>query len=212
MELQRATIRRFDAATWQADVELVGAHTALLSGVPVATSLGAALVAPGSQVWVCLSAEGNPADAAIVAPWGAPPGPWVSSRLWRPTLVSAERTDPLTCSSATFAEVPGLAVTLAVEVESMVLLGLVATVHLETAGCSYGLAFHHDDGHEATALTPAAALGGPGAAAGERRPLAWLALQTAIAPGEHTFRLKHRVADGEAVLEAARVVALVAAA
>jgi len=67
MELERATIRRFDPATWQADLELAGAPMALLSGVPVAATIGPELLAPGSRVWVLLSTQRNPADGLVLA-------------------------------------------------------------------------------------------------------------------------------------------------
>lgn len=201
MSIHRATIRRFDPLTWQADVELAGAPTALLAGVPVAACLGEALLAPGSRAWVWLSDEGNPADAVVLAPWGGPPAPWVTSRLWRPALASAALTAPAACASPTFIAVPGLSVGLTVEVESAVLLLLAATGTL-APGAAYSVAFWHDDAHEATPLAPAATLGA------ERWALTWLGLQTAVAAGSHTFTVRHCVAGGGATMEQARLLAM----
>lgn len=67
MEIKRALIRRFDPATWRADVELAGAPMALLVGVPVAANLEAALLTPGRRACVLLSGEGNPADCVVLA-------------------------------------------------------------------------------------------------------------------------------------------------
>lgn len=203
MHIQRATIRRFDPSTWRADLELAGAPAALLAGVPVAATLGPQLAAPGRRVWILLSDEGNPAGGAVLAPCGAPPPPWVSSRLWKPTLATAELASPQACASPSFVDLPGLQLALTIETASAVLLLLAAAGSL-AAGAAYRLAFYHDDAHESTQLTPVAAPGG------ERWALAWLALQTAVAPGDHTFALKHCVTGGAATVEAARVVALVA--
>jgi len=204
MSIHRATIRRFDPATWKADVELAGSPTALLAGLPVAADLGEALLAPGSRAWVWLSDGGNPADAVVLAPWGEPPEPWVTSRLWKPALVTAALAAPAACLSATFEAVPGLSVTLALEVGSRVLLLLAAAGTL-APGAAYSAAFYHDDAHEATQLAPVATL------AAEHWALSWLALQTAVAPGTHTFVVKHAVTGSGAMVAAARVVAIVAA-
>lgn len=201
MSIHRATIRSFDPLAWQADVELAGAPTALLAGVPVAANLGEALLAPGSRAWVLLSGEGNPADAVVLAPWGAPPVPWVTSRLWRPALASATLPAPVACTSPTFIAVAGLSVGLSVEVESTVLLLLAAAGTL-APGATYAIAFWHDDPHEATPLAPAAALGG------EQWALTWLGLQAAVAPGSHSFAVRHRVTGGGATMEQALLLAL----
>ncbi len=208
MQIHRGIIRNFDPATWRADVELLGALTGLLPGVAVAAHLGADLVAAGAKVWVCLSDEGNPADGAVLAPYGAAPAPWVTSRLWKPTLLTAERTAALTCSSTSFVAASGLSLTVALEVPGTVLLLLAATAQLGSNGITYTVAFYHDDGHETTQLTPVQAVGGSGAGAGEAWPLAWLALQAGVAAGTHTFDLKHHVSSGQATLQRARVVAI----
>ena len=205
MEIQRATIRRFDEAAWQADLELAGAPGALLVGVPVAATIGPALVTPGSRVWVLCPGQGSPADGLVLAPYGAPPVPWVSSRLWKPALATTELSGPQACASPAFVDVPGLQLALAVEVTSTVLLLLAAGGTL-AAGAAYELAFYHDDGHETTQLTPVAPVGG------ERWALTWLAMQTIVAPGAHTFTLKHRASGGQGVTEVARVVAVAASA
>lgn len=211
MHMQRAIVRRFDPSTWQADLELTGAPTALLPGVPVAAHLGPALLAPGCQVWVCLSGEGNPADGAVLAPFGAPPAPWVSSRLWRPTIATAERTSLAACNSTSFVAVPGLSVTVALEVTGTVLLLLAATGYISNNGITYTLAFYHDDAHETTQLTPVEDLGSAVADVNEPWNLTWLALQSGVAAGNHTYLVKHRVSAGQANLQRGRIVALVAA-
>jgi len=208
MRIERGIIRGFDPGSWRASIELVGAPAALLAGVPVAGDLGPELLALGSQVWVCLSGEGNPADGAVLVPYGAAPAPWVTSRLWKPTLVTAERTSSLLCSSTSFVTVPGLSLPVTLEVPGSVLLLLAATGSATAAGISYTLAFYHDDSHESTQLSPIETAGGSGAPANENWTLTWLALQTAIAAGEHTFTLRHRVTSGQATLQRARVLAL----
>ncbi len=209
MEIYRAIVRHFDPATWRADLELAGAHTALLTGVPVAADLGEDLVSPGTRVWVCLSGEGNPADGTVLVPYGAPPSPWVTSRLLRPTLATAERTAPAPCSSAAFDDVPGLALSLTLVVEGTVLLLLAATGSVGGSGASYTLALYHDDEHETTQLAPMETVGGPGADGGESWNLSWWALQAAVAAGTHTFLLKHCASGGEGVLVRGRVLAVV---
>ncbi|MDI7276011.1 MAG: hypothetical protein QME94_08520 [Anaerolineae bacterium] len=208
MHIQRAIVRSFDAGTWRASVEILGAHTALLTGVPVAGDLGPGLLPPGTRVWVCLSEEGNPADAAVLVPYGAVPSPWVTSRLWRPTLASAVRSSPVTCSATAYEPVPGLSVSLAIEVASTVLLLMAGSGYLATAGISYTLALFHDDAHESSELAPVVEIGGSGAAAGPGQSLAALALQSGVQPGTHTFVVRHRVSAGSAVLSRGRVVAL----
>jgi len=208
MHIARGIIRSFDPATWRANVELLGAHTALLAGVPVAANLGPDLLAGGSKVWVCLSDEGNPADGAVLVPYGAAPSPWVTSRLWRPTLASAERATALSCTSTAYVDVAELQVSLDLEVTSSVLLLLAATGHLAAGAISYTLAFFHDDAHETTLLAPFQSVGGAGAPGNESWALTWLALQTAVAAGTHSFVVKHRVSAGEAVLHCGRIVAL----
>ncbi len=208
MQIERGIIRNFDPTTWRADVELMGAHTALLAGVPVAGNLGPGLLATGTRVWVCLSAEGNPLDGAVLVPYGGAPVPWVSSRLWKPSLVTAERTTLASCTSASFVNVPGLSLGLSLEVTSSVLLLLAATGFLSNGDITYSLAFYHDDAHETTQLTPIEAIGGAGAAASEYYALAYMGLQTDVAPGAHTFVLKHRVSSGQGNLQRGRVVAL----
>lgn len=208
MHITRGIIRAFNSAAWQADVEIVGAPTSLLAGVPVAADLGPDLLPPGSKVWVCLSEEGNPADGAVLASYGAAPSPWVTARMWKPGFVAAERTAPVSCSSTAFVDVPDLSVTLTLEVAGNVLLFLAATGELAASGIAYTLAFYHDDAHETTQLSPVETVGGPGAAASGAWNLAWLALQTGVAPGDHTFVLKHRVSAGGATLHRGRVVAI----
>ena len=208
MPIQRATLRSFNPATWRANVELVGAPTALLEGLPVAASLGPDLLAPGTRVWVYLSEEGNPADGAVVVPYGAPPAPWVTSRLWRPALATAQLAGAVPCTSTAYVSVAGLQVSLDLEATSTALLLLAATGSLATGGITYTLAFFHDDAHETTEVLPAEAVGGSGATGNETWALTWLALQTGVAPGAHTFVLKHRVSSGQAVLEQARVVGI----
>ncbi len=205
MELQRATIRRFDAVLWQADLELAGAPGALLAGVPVAATIGPELLAPGSRVWAVLATPGSPADGLVLAPYGAPPAPWVTSRLWKPALATAGLAGPQACTSPSFADVPGLQLALSLEVTSTVLL-LLAASGTVAAGAAYSLAFYHDDGHESTQLAPVAAVSCTPWA------LAWLATQTTVAPGTHTFTLMHRASGGEAVMEVAKVVAVAASA
>ncbi|HOR00159.1 MAG TPA: hypothetical protein PLJ35_15200 [Anaerolineae bacterium] len=65
--IHRATIRNFDPATYRADLELTGAPTALLTSVPVATNLPAALLTAGSHVLVLLSPLGNPNECVVLA-------------------------------------------------------------------------------------------------------------------------------------------------
>lgn len=208
MHIARGIIRGFNPAAWQADVEIVGAPTSLLAGVPVAADLGPDLLPPGSKVWVCLSEEGNPADGAVLAPYGAAPSPWVTARMWKPGLATAERAAAVSCSSTDLVNVPDLGVTLTLEVPGNVLLFLAATGELAASGIAYTMAFYHDDAHEVTQLSPIETVGGPGAAAGEAWNLAWLALQSGVAPGDHTFVLKHRVSGGGATLARGRVVAI----
>ncbi len=208
MHIERGIVRSFDTATWRASVEIAGAHTALLTGVPVAGDLGPDLLVPGTRVWVCLSEEGNPADAAVLVPYGTEPAPWVTSRLWKPSLESASRTSPLTCSTTSYELVPGLGVSLTLEVPGNVLLAATACGYLASAGITYALSFFHHDAHEVTELAPGAEIGGTGAAAGPSCALAVLAVQTGIAAGTHTFVLQHRVSAGSAVLTRGRVVAL----
>lgn len=208
MHIQRGIIHSFDPATWRANVELLGAHTALLEGVPVAAGLGPDLLAAGTRVWVYLSEEGNPTDGAVLAPYGAPPGPWVTSRLWRPALATAQLASAVACTSTVYTSVAGLQVSLDLEVTSTVLLLLAATGSLAAGGITYTLAFFHDDAHETTELLPPEAVGGAGADGNESWALTWLALQTGVAPGQHTFVLKHRVTAGQALLERGRVVGI----
>ena len=211
MHIERGIIRSFDPATWRADVEIMGAPTALLTGVPVAADLGPALLPAGTRVWVCLSEEGNPGDGAVLAPYGTIPAPWVTSRLWRPTLATVERSTLVACNSTSYVDVGGLNVTLAIETTSTVLLWLAATGYLSNNGITYTLAFYHADGHESTELTPVEAVGGPGAGANTTWSLAWLAIQPGVAPGTHTFVLRHKVSGGQANLQRGRVVAMVMA-
>lgn len=200
MSIHRATIRRFDPATWQADVELAGAPAALLAGVPVAAGLGEVLLAAGTRVWLWLQPGGNPADALVLAPEGVPL-PWVTSRLWQPTVACAALASPAACASASLVAVPGLSLTVAVEVESRVLLLLAATGTL-SAGGAYSVAFFHDDAHETAPLAPVATVGN------EHWALAWLAVASGVAPGSHTFTVGHCVAGGGATMEQAQAMAL----
>ncbi len=208
MDLYRAIIRRFDPGAWQADVELIGAPAGLLAGVPVAAGLGPALLPAGAKVWVALGSAGSPAAGLVLAPYGQPPAPWVSSRLLRPTIVTAEQIALTGCTATSFVNVDGLSLTLTLETAGAALLLLAATGHISSSGVSYTLACYHDDGHETTQLTPVETVGGPGAAVDETWGLTWLGLQSGIAAGEHTFVLKHRVSSGQAVLERARLVAV----
>jgi len=209
MQIERGIIRRFDPAVWRADVEILGGHTALLPGVPVSAALGPDLLAPGTRVWVCLSGEGNPADGAVLAPYGAAPAPWVTSRLWKPTVATAERNGVLACSSTTYVAVSDLSITVGLEATGTVLLLLAAIGYLSTGGINYVLSFFHEDEHETTQLTPVETVGGSGSAANETWSLGWLALQSGVAAGTHTFVLKHRVSGGQANLQRGRVVAVV---
>jgi hypothetical protein len=211
MHLTHGIIRRFDPTAWRAEVELVGAPGALLPGVPVGAHLGPELLPPGAAVWLCLSDEGNPADGAVLAPYGGPPAPWVTSRLWRPSLAVASLSAPVACTATAYEEVAGLRLGLTLDATSSVLLLLAATGRLDQTGSTHTLAFFHDDGHEATELSPVETVGGPGAPATEDRALTWLALQSGVVAGSHSFALKHRVSAGQATLQQARVVAVVMA-
>ena len=208
MELVRGIVHSFDPTAWRATVELLGAPGALLAGVPVSAALAPELLPSGAPVWLCLDAYGGAASAAVLAPVGGTPAPWVSSRLWKPARAGAERSATLACTSPTYIAVAGLSVDLTVEVPSTVLLLLAACGHLDSANITYYLAFYHEDGHESTQLTPQESVGGTNAANNENWGLSWFALQEGVAPGTHTFVLKHRVSANSATLQRGRILAL----
>jgi len=208
MALLRGIIRAFDPATWRATVELVGAPGALVEGIPVSTALGKDLLGPGTPVWLGTGDGANPADAIVLAPYSGAPVPWVSSRLWKPARATAERTSTLACSSTSYVAVTGLSVGVTVEVSSTILLLLAACGQLDSAGSTYYLALYHEDGHESTQLSPIEAVGGSNAPSNASWDLSWFAIQGGVAPGTHTFLLKHRVSSGSATLQRGRIVAL----
>ena len=208
MELVRGIVHSFDPATWRASVELLGAPGALLAGVPVSAALGPHLLAAGTPVWLCLEDMGGVAARAVLAPMGGAPAAWVTSRLWKPARASAERSTPAACTSTTYTAVSGLSVEISLDVRSSVLLLLAACGHLDSANITYYLAFFHDDGYESTQLTPQESVGGTNAANNENWGLSWFALQEAVAPGTHTFVLKHRVSAHSATLQRGRIMAL----
>jgi hypothetical protein len=78
-EIEVGTIAAYDAATNTALVRLVGAQANLIGPLPLTQGLSPALAVAGASCLVVLLDTANPADAAIVALYNAPPGIWVQA-------------------------------------------------------------------------------------------------------------------------------------
>jgi hypothetical protein len=78
-EIEVGTIATYDVATNMALVRLVGAQANLIGPLPLTQGLSPALAVAGASCLVVLLDTANPADAAIVALYDAPPGPWVQA-------------------------------------------------------------------------------------------------------------------------------------
>jgi len=81
MNIRRGTIRAFDGGTYLADVQIVGSMATMLTGVPVAKQIGAALLTSGTKCGVLFFDETNPTDACVVFVYDGVPVPWVTSDL-----------------------------------------------------------------------------------------------------------------------------------
>jgi len=71
--IRKAVVRAYDAATHKADLQIVGSHPTLASGLRVATNIPAADVVPGRQATVLLLDPSNPDDALVLSIQGALP-------------------------------------------------------------------------------------------------------------------------------------------
>ncbi len=66
VELRRAVLRSFDAATYTATVQVVGSRSAFLDGVPVSRGLPAAELLPGRDCVLLLFEPTDPSDAMLL--------------------------------------------------------------------------------------------------------------------------------------------------
>jgi hypothetical protein len=71
--LKRATIKTYTAGTHRADVQIAGSLSVWLDGIPVATDIPAAEVVAGRECAVLFFTDDSPADAVIIAVYGAAP-------------------------------------------------------------------------------------------------------------------------------------------
>lgn len=78
-EIEVGTIAAYDAATNTALVRLVGTQANLIGPLPLTQGLSPALAVAGASCLVVLLDTANPADAAIVALYNAPPGVWLQA-------------------------------------------------------------------------------------------------------------------------------------
>jgi len=81
MDIRRGIIRKFNSDTYLADVQIVGSLATILTGVPVAKSIGAELVTAGAKCGVLFFDPTNPKDACVVFVYDGAPVPWVTSDL-----------------------------------------------------------------------------------------------------------------------------------
>ena len=66
MRVAKATLRRFDGASYRATIELPGSRDAYLAGVPVSRGIAAAELVAGRTVAVVFFDPLTPDDAMIV--------------------------------------------------------------------------------------------------------------------------------------------------
>ncbi len=69
-EIRRGIVRAYDAVNLEADIELVGALTALLEDVPTAKEIDSGDMTDGAKVLVVLFDGYNPSDAVVVSVYG----------------------------------------------------------------------------------------------------------------------------------------------
>ncbi|MDB5077293.1 MAG: hypothetical protein JWO42_3472 [Chloroflexi bacterium] len=75
-KIEVASIQSYNAAANTAQVRILGAQANLIGPLPLGEGLSPTLAVPGATCLVVLLDEANPADAAIVAIYNAPPQPW----------------------------------------------------------------------------------------------------------------------------------------
>jgi len=67
--IEKAVLKTFDAATYTATVQLIGAVSAHLRTVQVNRGIAATAMVAGRYVAVAVFDTTNPSDAAVVAVW-----------------------------------------------------------------------------------------------------------------------------------------------
>lgn len=67
MEVQKAILKVWTVATYTATIRVIGAHTAHLTGIPVARNIPDAAMVAGRKVAVLFFDETNPKDAIVIA-------------------------------------------------------------------------------------------------------------------------------------------------
>ena len=70
MEIHKAAVRSFDAATHTAAVQITGSLATWLDGVPVARNIPATQVTAGRHCAVLFFDAANPSDAVVLAVYG----------------------------------------------------------------------------------------------------------------------------------------------
>ena len=69
MEIRRAILKKFEAGSYRATIEVSGSAGGWLSAVPVARNIAAGDLLAGRQVALLLFDSSNPDDAVIFAVW-----------------------------------------------------------------------------------------------------------------------------------------------
>lgn len=67
MEVRKAILKSFASATYTATIQVIGAHTAHLTGIPVARNIPSAEMVAGRKLGVIFFDEHNPKEAVVVA-------------------------------------------------------------------------------------------------------------------------------------------------
>ena len=75
-KIEVASLQSYNAAANTAMVRILGTQSNLIGPLPLGEGLSPGLAVPGATCLVVLLDEANPADAAIVAIYNAPPQPW----------------------------------------------------------------------------------------------------------------------------------------
>lgn len=150
MDLRRGIIRQFDSGPYLADVQMVGSMATVLTGVPVAKSIGAELLTAGANCGVLFFDPTNPADACVAFIYEGAPGAWVDSGLLLEKAVTfaklaasakgqiqvAYPDTPQSTTSTSWVDMTGESLTLSIpegQTADLLLIGL-CTAENDTAG------------------------------------------------------------------------------
>ena len=72
-QIARATLRAFNATTYEATVQLSGSAATYLTGIPTAANIPIGLLRAGARCVIAFFNPADPTDACLIAVYGRPP-------------------------------------------------------------------------------------------------------------------------------------------